>query len=122
MIYKYLDENTLQPIEDNTLKFATVADLNDPFENLTRPKISEEEVNKQISRTEESIANQEVFKNIPEELRIQLAKEACESIKSDFDGSKHNTATTHLQIKSQNATAKNIGILSLTSSPTNSLM
>lgn len=34
MIYKYLDEKKLEPVTDRTLKFATIDDLNDPFENL----------------------------------------------------------------------------------------
>ena len=29
MIYKYLDENTLQPVTNKTLKFSLISDLND---------------------------------------------------------------------------------------------
>lgn len=122
MIYKYLDEKTLQPITDNTLKFATVADLNDPFENLARRKISSEDVQDQIKRAENSLSNQEVFEGMPEDQRRGLIREALQSIKKDYDGSNHNTATLHLQIKLQEATAEKIGILSLTKSCTNSLM
>ena len=122
MIYKYLDENTLQPIIDKTLKFATTEDLNDPFENLARPKMSESDLDDQIKRAKKSISNQQIFQHLPEDQRIELISTVCESIKKDYDGSTHNPATLHLQIKSQRATANDLGILSLTTSSKNALM
>lgn len=122
MIYKYLDENTLQPVTDGTLKFATVPDLNDPFENLGRVKISSTGLESQLSRIERKLEGLGLLNNLDKSARKNLISQVINQTRKDFDGSQHLTATLRLQTRLQESTARMFGILSLASSRKNGLM
>lgn len=127
MIYKYLSidsksEKPLAPITDRTLKFALVADLNDPFENLTQVRMDDSAFQQQIERQKDLMAKQPLFASFPSAERDKLVEQAVSSLKADYDGTRHNISELHHQRRIAHATSKNIGILSLTNSSKNGLM
>ncbi len=122
MIYKYLDERTLQPVQDRTLKFAMIGDLNDPFENLARVGPDNEPIDDQIKRLKELAPAKKLLASVPPHEVDSLLKAAFETSAEKFDGSRHYTPTLLSQMIMQERTSVGIGILALTSSPKNGLM
>ena len=122
MIYKYLDETTLQPVQERTLKFARIEDLNDPFENLPRARLPHEPIEDQIKRIQGLETTKKLLEGLSGDQADRLIREALEKSNAKFDGTKHNTQTTLNQIRIQKGTSDIIGILALTVSQKNSLM
>lgn len=122
MIYKYLDESTLQPVQDRTLKFARIEDLNDPFENLPRARPTHEPIEDQIQRFQGLETTKKLLEGLSEVDARRSMRDAFKEADSKYNGTQHNTQTLLNHILMQNKTSDILGILALTSSQKNSLM
>ena len=124
MIYKYLDENTLQPVTDKTLKFATIADLNDPFENLAAAK-APAPGEAFIKEVMDSPLAKDLSKYFAPDINLSdVIRERISAQADVFNGKAHYLPDLLLQIKMQEDVSKKVGfgVLSLTKNPKNSLM
>ena len=87
MIYKYFDEQTLQPVEDRTLKFAQIKDLNDPFENLNRVEIIPDELNARLEVVAAELRQRPALAGLSPNDRERCISQALDQVRPQFDGS-----------------------------------
>ncbi len=124
MIYKYLDEETLQPVQDRTLKFATLEDLNDPFESL--PVIKSRAMKPEdVPLVLEGMGLLEGYSGDWDPTVLEeLARKYNEAWEESRDETKHRFSSilTQISVREQVDTAVGWGVLSLSENPKSSLM
>jgi len=124
MIYKYYDEDTLQPVTDRTLKFATIEDLNDPFECLAVIE-SREMRPEDVPLILDELGLLEGYTGpLDQKLLEELAQKFNENSKGLIAQTGHNFSSilNQISVRKQVDSALAYGILSFSTNPKSGLM